>query len=119
MTLDENRLLTKMKVLIRQNKRRFQIRNDRYYMDDLLEIGLTPSEAWGHILSLNSNFYFYDPKAIYRRELNTLIFKKIINGYSVYIKLKLECSNDNEMVVCLSFHIDKKRSDVYEMSVLQ
>jgi hypothetical protein len=41
MTSDENRLLTHMKKLIFQGKRRFQIRSDRNYIEDLLELGLT------------------------------------------------------------------------------
>ena len=32
--------------------------------------------------------------------------KKQINGILVYIKIKIEIENDNEMAVCLSFHKD-------------
>lgn len=120
MNPNEIKLLTKMKKLIKENKRRFENRKDRNYLEDLLEIGITPSEAWNQILSLNHHFYFPDTKASYRQSKNTLVFKKPIHGILVYIKLKIEINNKGleEIVICLSFHIDKKRSVIYEMSSL-
>jgi hypothetical protein len=48
---------------------------------------------------------------------NTLIFKKKINNIITYIKLKIELDENEEVVVCLSFHNDKKKKrKEYEMS---
>ncbi|MBE6149315.1 MAG: type II toxin-antitoxin system MqsR family toxin [Firmicutes bacterium] len=100
MTNEQIKLLSKMKELIIIGKRRFQIRPDRDYIADLLEIGITQSEAWNQILFLNKNFFYIDPKPTYRKNNDTLIFLKVINGIDVYIKLRIE----EDEVVCISFH---------------
>lgn len=106
-------LLSKMKKLVRESKCRFKIRQDRDYLQDLLDIGITEERAWEEILLLNKNFYFLDPKPNYLKKNAILLFKKKINAKDVYIKLELETIN-NEEVVCWSFHIDynKRRVDV-------
>ena len=111
MNSTQNKLLTRMKILVYQKKRRFQIRKDRNYKDELAKIGITVEDAWNHILSLNANFYYPDSKMLYRQSKDTLIFKKIINNMLVYIKLKLETDNEEE-VVCLSFHKDGVNNDM-------
>ncbi len=104
MTGEQIKLLTRMKKLINQGHRRFEVRKDRDYLQDLLDIGITESEAWNEILLLSVYDYRQDYRPFYNREGSAaLIFKKIINGYMVYIKLKLE---KDEIVVCLSFHLD-------------
>lgn len=103
MTSKEIQLLKKMKELIREGKRKFQERKDRLYLDDLAELELTEEQAWNHILRLNSNMYFNDPKPFYNQSSNKLTFKKLINKKKAYIKLAL--IND-EVVVCWSFHKD-------------
>ena len=46
-------------------------------------------------------------RPFYNKEGNALVFKRMINGYKVYIKIKIESINDLENeTVCLSFHID-------------
>ena len=112
MNFTQNKLLTRMKLLVYQHKRRFQIRKDRNYKDELAKIGITVNDAWNHILSLNSNFYYPDTKMSYRQSKDTLIFKKTINNILVYIKLKIEKKENDEEVVCLSFHKDGEK---YEM----
>lgn len=107
---EQLRQLSEYKKLIVQGKRKFQPRKDRNYLEDLSEIGLTIEEAWLQILSLNKNNYFFDPKPNYRSDKNTLIFKKMINKKIVYIKLKKEINAS--IVICLSFHIDKKEVEV-------
>lgn len=109
---EQIRQLSEYKKLIVQGNRKFQPRKDRNYIDDLSEIGLTIEEAWMQILSLNKNNYFFDPKPNYKSDKNTLIFKKIINRKMVYIKLKKEIDLSCEIVICLSFHIDKKEVGV-------
>ena len=106
MTGEQIKLLTRMKKLINQGHRRFAVRKDRDYLQDLLDIGITEYEAWNEILLLSSYDYQHDYRPFYNREGEAaLVFKKHINGYMVYIKLKLE---GDEIVVCLSFHIDHK-----------
>jgi len=106
---DQLKILSKMKKLIKLGKRRFQIRRDRDYLLDLLELGISESEAWNVILELNKHFYFNDPKPSYYKNTDTLIFKKQINGVVAYIKLKIENNNNQEeIVVCISFHEDNR-----------
>lgn len=106
MNNEQLKLLSHMKKLIKNGKRRFLPRNDRDYTADLFEIGIIEEEAWNvHILSLNKNFYYFDPIPNYKVDGKTLVFLKKINGNLVYIKLKLEIKIDGEEVVCISFHI--------------
>lgn len=115
MNQEQIKLLTHMKKLIRNNKKRFAIRKDRDYLKELEIIGITEHEAWfNHILYLNNNMFFVDPKPKYKTNNNTLIFKKIIKNKLVYIKLSLEKEIEEE-VVCLSFHIDNNGGNNYEM----
>ena len=89
MDIDQLRILTKMKRLIKNGNRRFQIRKDRDYIQDLLELGIDEVEAWNIILTLNNHFYFNDPKPTYYKNKDTLIFKRKVNGVLTYIKLKI------------------------------
>jgi hypothetical protein len=102
------KLLSKMKKLILNGKRHFIIRKDRDYLTELLEIGISEQEAWNEILSLSSSNYIINYKPYYLKSDNSLIFKKAINKNLVYIKIKIELNDLQEMVVCLSFHIDHK-----------
>lgn len=105
MNQQDIKLLNKMKRLIRIGQKRFNERKDRDYKKDLSKLFLTEEEAWNQILSLNINLFFIDPKPNYLKDKNTLVFKKVINKTKVYIKLKIEIINDEE-VVCWSFHRD-------------
>lgn len=109
MNVEQIKLLNKMKKLIRDGKRRFELRGDRDYILDLLDLGITEEKAWGEILLLNAYFYVVDYKPSYKKSSNSLVFKKEINHIMAYIKLKIEIGNDEEIVVCLSFHRDKVR----------
>lgn len=97
-----------IKNLVYQEKRRFEVRSDRDYLNDLLNLGITPLEAWNHILSLNKNLYFVDPKPNYFKDGKSLTFKKYINGKIAYIKIRVEKDDNDDEVVCLSFHEDGK-----------
>lgn len=103
------KLLSKMKKLVYEGKRRFESRRDRDYVADLLDFGLTEEAAWEeHILYLNKNFYFKDPKPKYSKKDDfSLTFKKDIDGKVAYIKIRLELTPEEE-TVCLSFHEDGK-----------
>ena len=60
MTNEQIRLLSKMKKLINEGKRRFANRKDRDYLASLLELGITESEAWNYILRLSVHYYYPD-----------------------------------------------------------
>lgn len=99
--------MSRIKKLINQGYKKFACRHDRDYIQDLLDIGISEEMAWMEILTLSAQNYVYDYKPFYAKYSDdALVFKKIINGYKVYIKLKIEEDNNNEMTVCLSFHID-------------
>lgn len=97
-----------IKNLVYLKKRRFEVRPDRDYLNDLLNLGITPLEAWEHILSLNKHLYFVDPKPNYFKDGKSLTFKKYINGKIAYIKIRVEKDDNDDEVVCLSFHEDGK-----------
>lgn len=109
MTGEQIKLLSKMKRLIHSGNKKFVSRKDRDYIQELLDIGISEADAWKEIISLSSYDYFPDYKPTYSKKgEDALTFKKTINGYIVYIKIKIEQYNNNEMTVCLSFHIDHK-----------
>lgn len=102
--------LSSIKRLIKQGKRKFTPRPDRDYIADLLEIGITEEVAWKEILTLSSINYWQDGKPFYYKKKNedALIFKKYINDNLVYIKLDIDNEHNENMTVCLSFHIDHR-----------
>ena len=106
MTNEQIKLLSKMKKLIIQGKRRFAIRKDRDYITSLIELGITEEEAWHYVLRLNAYYYCHDYKPYYAKKGNALVFKMEINNNIAYIKLKIEEYNHEEQTVCLSFHKD-------------
>jgi len=109
MTQKQLQLLSKMKKLITQGKRRFSHREDRDYVKSLFELGITEEEAWNYILALNKGFYVPDYKPTYTKTGESLTFKMKINNNMAYIKLKIEKYNNEEETVCLSFHLDEKK----------
>lgn len=108
MTGKQLQQLSRMKKLILNGKRKFVNRKDRDYLQELLGIGIREEMAWQEILSLNRSHYIMDYRPMYLKSGDALTFKKIINGYLVYIKLKIEIDVNDEIVVCLSFHIDER-----------
>lgn len=109
MTSEQLKQLSRMKKLINQGCKRFATRQDRDYIQELLDIGITEEIAWNEILTLSAQNYVYDYKPFYKKSsADALTFKKMINGYKVYIKIKIEEYNNNDATVCLSFHIDHK-----------
>ena len=107
MTGAQLKLLSKMKQLIYKGKRKFVVRKDRDYLEELFAIGISEEIAWKEILSLSKSNCCHDCKPFYyKNNDDALVFKKIINCQLVYIKLKIEKYNNDEMTVCISFHID-------------
>ena len=111
MNNEQNRLLSKMKKLIKEGKRCFQNRDDRDYLGALLELGITEDEAWNQMLTLNSHFWVQDLKPSYLTTGKSLIFIKEINGIQAYIKLKIETPNKDEEVVWISFHKNNDKNN--------
>ena len=109
MNTEQRRELSRMKKLIKEGHRRFEQRKDRDYLEELLELGITEEEAWNIILQLNENSFFIDPKPNYSKDEDALIFKRLVNGMNVYIKIKIEYRDMKEETVCLSFHKDERR----------
>lgn len=111
MNIEQHKLLNKMKMLIKKGNYRFENRRDRDYKKELSIICITEYEAWfKHILYLQEYDYVPDFKPSYKKSNDLLIFKRIINNYIVYIKLKIELNQDNkDECVCLSFHRDEWR----------
>lgn len=109
MSGEQLKKLSRMKKLIKNGKRRFLSRKDRDYIQELLDIGITEEDAWREILQLTAYDYIDDYRPIYYKVSDdALTFKKLVNGYKVYIKIKIEEYNNEEATVCLSFHIDYK-----------
>ena len=99
-----------MKLLIKQGRRKFIHRKDRDYDRDLDDIGITEDEAWEVILSLGPRDFILDYRPIYRKiGEDALVFKRMIKKKRIYIKIKLEKRDNDDITVCLSFHIDNKR----------
>ena len=91
-------LWNKMRSMIRQNKRKFQYRNDRNIYEGLNDLGLTVEDAWREILQLNKHFYVIDNMPFYNQSKNSLTFKKPIKQKIAYIKLILDENDD--VVAC-------------------
>lgn len=109
MTGEQIKQLARMKKLINNGCKKFACRKDRDYIQELLDIGITEDSAWQEILMLSAYDYYPDYKPFFSKKGDdALVFKKYINGYLVYIKIKIEQYNNKDMTVCLSFHIDHK-----------
>lgn len=105
MTSEQIKLLSKIKKLIKSGHKKFVNRKDKDHVKELAKIGIDEETAWQEVLGLSSYNYIPDMKPFYFGT-GALTFKKCINGYLVYIKLKIEVYVNNEMAVCVSFHID-------------
>lgn len=96
--------LTQAKILIRNGKR---IINRKNYIQDLLDIGIININiVWETILSLTIHDWVHDYKPTYYINSEAFVFKRLINGYQVYIKLSIELNNNEDYLVCISFHKD-------------
>lgn len=107
MNRDEIDKLKKIKKLVSEGKRRFIKRNDRDYLKELLNLGITEEQAWRIVLFLNPNTFFRDERYDIKGTKNALTFHWLINGKVVYIKLDIEIVNGEE-AVCWSFHEDER-----------
>lgn len=102
--------LLETKELIASNKKHFVKRTYSLSsgekissIDAVLDIGLTLKQAWHEVLNLSPDNYFTGPKRDRDgSDGDVWVFKKIINGKLVYIKLKIDARGS----VCMSFHED-------------
>ena len=116
MAINQAKVLSRMKKLIKEGKRRFQLRKDRDYMADLLELGLSENEAWNYILTnININFIVNDPKPTYSKSGEALVFKRPVNGIDAYIKLKIEKGKIMKMKLFVYLFIKVIGGIKYEM----
>ncbi len=116
-TLDETALRHFLKIskdLIKSRKRTIVPRDYEIngeiinYKQAIIDIGIVKIEdVWNYVLDLEeSECIDVSEDNDYRRDFNSEIFEfiKEINGKAVYIKLTLRTSNNNDILVCLSFH---------------
>lgn len=95
--------LSKAKKLIIQKKRQVAGRPD--FVQNLALIGIVNiNEIWTHILSLTTHQKIPDTKPTYDGGGEAFIFIKRINGWDVYIKLKIELCENESILTCISFH---------------
>jgi len=73
----------------------------------LLQLGLTKRNVEEILLSLSVTDYCKGPEADRDRSGEMWFFGKEIEGYEVYIKLKVAAVSDKEIAKCISFHIAK------------
>ena len=74
-------------------------------LDALSNMGLTIKEVKDEILSLDFLDYQRGPEPDYSSSGDVWIFKRVIEGKELYIKLKIDIANDgSEILKCISFH---------------
>lgn len=103
MNNDEIKKLKRIKALVSVGKRRFIQRNDRNYVDDLYNLGITEDEAWQKVLLLKPNAFYREDNYDILGNKHALVFHWLIKGKIAYIKLDIEIVNGEE-AVCWSFH---------------
>ena len=102
-----NAFLSKAKTLVEQ--KRFIYYPRRKTIQTLMSLGLTISDLKDCICSLNDCNYYAGPKINYDGGGDIWEFKKYLFKKRIYIKLSIE-NDDEELLVCLSFHEDEPRS---------
>ena len=73
----------------------------------LVRLGLTKANLEGVLLELSVTDYCQGPKPDRDRPGNVWIFGREIEGYEVYIKLKVAQAGEKQIAKCISFHIAK------------
>lgn len=80
-------------------------------METLIELGLNYKFVKDELLGLLPQNYSEGPKKDLNEELfvdeSVWIFGKVIQKKEIYIKLKIRENDNQEEVVCISFHIAK------------
>lgn len=98
--------LEKAKKLISAGKYDFVPR--RKNMQALAQYGLTIIDAKDEIMDLVVEDYYSGPKRDFDFNRSGYIweFKKSIDGIQFYVKLKIDCVNNEEVLKCIGFHED-------------
>lgn len=86
MTTAQIKLLSKMKKLINMGNKRFILRKDRNYVQELLDLDITEKEAWDYILSLNANYYVVDYKPNYASSNDSLVLREELGRELLILK---------------------------------
>ena len=99
--------LAKAKNLLSVGK--FTFINRRKNLQALAQNGLTLADAKDEILDLVVNDYYDGPKQDYdtNQPGDIWIFRKIIDDKIFYIKLKINMENSDDILKCISFHVDE------------
>lgn len=99
--------LIKIKKLLSSGKYDFVPRKKN--LDSLSMLGLTIEDVKDSIFELVEDDYYNGPKEDYDQNRNgeIWVFKKNIEGYKFYIKLKIAGEDNNTILKCISFHKDK------------
>lgn len=101
--------LIKIKKLLSNGKYDFVPRKKN--LDSLSMLGLTIEDVKDSIFELVEDDYYNGPKEDHDKNRNgeIWIFKKNIEGYKFYIKLKIAGEDNNTILKCISFHEDKNK----------
>ncbi len=101
--------LIKIKKLLSNGKYDFVPRKKN--LDSLSMLGLTIEDIKDSIYELVVDDYYSGPKEDYDKNRigEIWVFKKNIEGYKFYIKLKISRENNNDILRCISFHEDKNK----------
>ncbi len=78
-------------------------------LEALADHGLTIADAREEILSLTEEDYFKGPKTDFdiSQPGDIWEFKKRVDGFRFYVKLKIQSRNGRDILKCLSFHEDE------------
>ena len=99
--------LTRIKDLLGRGKYDFVLR--RKNLQALAFHGMSIKDVKNEIFSLNVSDYYKGPRQDYdsNRPGDIWEFKKSINGYQFYVKVKVVRENGEEILRCMSFHDDE------------
>lgn len=99
--------LIKIKKLLSNGKYDFVPRKKN--LNSLSMLGLTIEDVKDSIFELVEDDYYSGPEEDYDKDKigKIWVFKKNIEGYKFYIKLKIVSEDNNDILRCISFHKDK------------
>jgi len=80
-------------------------------MNTLTILGITETQRDKHIENIIKDDYSFGPTPDHDRPGNIWVFGKEINGYELYIKLKINTQTDGKKALCISFHIAERPLD--------
>ena len=78
-------------------------------LDSLSTLGFTIEDVKDSIFELVEDDYYSGPEEDYDKDKigKIWVFKKKLEGYKFYIKLKIVSEDNNDILRCISLHKDK------------